>query len=125
MDYILLLLAQSDPLSGGAGWVGTGLLGAVLSWLLFVHLPAKDKQIKELIENKDKALERKDKENKDSVDLHIRIEKEQREAYLISEREQRADFRKALDSFSTQIMGLMAAFREELEQIVTKFKESK
>ena len=40
----------SDPLAGGAGWVGAGLLGAVLSWLMFVHLPAKDKQIGQLLE---------------------------------------------------------------------------
>ena len=41
-------------LSGEAGWVGTGLLGAVLGWLLVVYLPAKDKQVRELI---DKAVE--------------------------------------------------------------------
>lgn len=45
---------KSDALSGGAGWVGAGLLGAVLSWLLLVHLPSKDKQVKELLEGKDK-----------------------------------------------------------------------
>lgn len=38
---------QTDALAGSAGWVGTGLLGAVLSWMFFVHLPAKDKQLKE------------------------------------------------------------------------------
>jgi len=44
------LFAQTtDPISGGAGWVGTGLLGGVLSWLMFVYLPAKDKQIRELL----------------------------------------------------------------------------
>lgn len=42
----LLLIAQVDPagLSGGAGWVGAGLLGAVLGWLLLKHLPDKDRQ---------------------------------------------------------------------------------
>ncbi len=43
----------ADPISGGAGWVGAGLLGGVLGWLLFVHLPSKDKQLKELMESKD------------------------------------------------------------------------
>lgn len=45
-----LLIAQSvaDPISGGAGWVGAGLLGAVLSWLLLKHLPEKDRQQKEM-----------------------------------------------------------------------------
>src|SRR5689334_4997153 len=35
-----------DSLSGGAGWFGAGLLGLVLGWLLLVHLPSKDKQLK-------------------------------------------------------------------------------
>lgn len=49
MVEALAVWAQAaDPISGGAGWVGTGLLGAVLSWLLFVHLPSKDKQAKEM-----------------------------------------------------------------------------
>lgn len=43
----------ADPVSGGAGWVGAGLLGLVLGWLLLIHLPAKDKQIKELIDTRD------------------------------------------------------------------------
>ena len=48
---MLLLLAQAtDPISGGAGWVGAGLLGLVLSWLLWVHLPAKDKLIKDMLD---------------------------------------------------------------------------
>ncbi len=47
---MLLLLAQTpDLLGGSAGWVGTGLLGAVLYWLTFVHLPAKDRQTRDLL----------------------------------------------------------------------------
>ncbi len=47
----LVLFAQStDPISGGAGWIGAGLLGAVLSWLCLVHLPAKDKQLHEILD---------------------------------------------------------------------------
>lgn len=53
----LLLFAQSlESLSGGAGWVGAGLLGGVLAWLLFFHLPAKDKQIEAMIRNKDEQM---------------------------------------------------------------------
>ena len=48
-----ILFSQGDPIAGGAGWVGAGLLGGVLSWLLFVHLPSKDKQLKEFMEAKD------------------------------------------------------------------------
>ena len=49
LAYMMLLAEAVDPISGGAGWVGAGLLGAVLGWLMFVHLPSKDKQSKELI----------------------------------------------------------------------------
>ena len=60
--YILvltLLLAQlsTEALSGSSGWIGTGLLGAVLSWLLFVHLPSKDKQLTLLMDGKDRIAE--------------------------------------------------------------------
>lgn len=43
-------------LPGGAGWVGAGLLGSVLGWMFFIHLPSKDKQLKELIDAKDAQL---------------------------------------------------------------------
>lgn len=48
-----LLAQMADPISGGAGWIGAGLLGVVLAWLLLLHLPAKDKQLKEMIEGRD------------------------------------------------------------------------
>lgn len=34
----------------GSGWAGAGLLGLVLCWLLFVHLPNKDKQLQQIID---------------------------------------------------------------------------
>lgn len=46
----MLFAELVDPISGGAGWVGAGLLGAVLAWLMLKHLPDKDKQIKELVD---------------------------------------------------------------------------
>lgn len=39
-----------DALGGGSGWIGAGLLGAVLAWLMFKHLPAKDQQLKDLVD---------------------------------------------------------------------------
>lgn len=51
--HVIALLAQSpstDPLSGGAGWVGAGLLGAVLAWVMFVHLPGKDRLMMSILE---------------------------------------------------------------------------
>jgi hypothetical protein len=47
---MLILLAQeAAQLGGQAGWLGAGLLGLVLSWLLLVHLPGKDKLILDLM----------------------------------------------------------------------------
>lgn len=55
--FYLTALAQTDALTGGAGWASFGIAGAVLSWLLLVHLPSKDKQMKEFFDNKDKHIE--------------------------------------------------------------------
>lgn len=57
MNIVLFAQAQVDPISGGAGWIGAGLLGAVLSWLLLKHLPDKDKLIRELIADKDAQIQ--------------------------------------------------------------------
>lgn len=51
------ILAQSDPLSGGGGWLGAGLLGLVLAWLLLKHLPDKDKFLTDTIDKKERVIE--------------------------------------------------------------------
>lgn len=48
----------ADPLTGGPGWVEYGLLGAVLGWLMLIHLPAKDKQLAFLMEKQSEERER-------------------------------------------------------------------
>jgi hypothetical protein len=57
----LLTIAQSaTPALGtdpSSGWVGAGLLGAVLAWLMFRHLPAKDGQMTQFVQDKDKHVE--------------------------------------------------------------------
>lgn len=63
------LLAQTvDPSTGLGGWTSFGIVGVILSWLLMKHLPdlqkaadAKDKTIKDWIDQKDKQLADKDK----------------------------------------------------------------
>ncbi len=103
--WAMVLAQQIDPtsLSGGAGWVGAGLLGLVLAWLLWVHLPAKDKQIKEMIESRDKL----------ALDM----------AKVASdcERERRADFREALKAVAEQTGGEikhLATAVEELRRVM-------
>jgi PAS domain S-box-containing protein len=79
-----MIVAQGDPISGGAGWVGAGLLGAVLAWLLLRHLPAKDAQIERLVAAKDdtvKAMAEAYGVSLDKVIRHCEKEgKEEREA---------------------------------------------
>jgi hypothetical protein len=54
---IAILLAQvPHEIPGAAGWVGATLLSGVLYWLLFHHLPAKDKQLTEIMAIKDKQI---------------------------------------------------------------------
>lgn len=74
---ICILLAQiptTDAANIASGWIGVGLLGPVLAWLLWVHLPAKDKQIKDLLEVQDKNtrefLESANVERSNLVQLH-------------------------------------------------------
>lgn len=101
---MLLLVAQvADPLAGGAGWAGVGLLGAILSWLLFIHLPGKDKQVRELIADCDKH-------NAEIV-----------ESFTLQLQQQRADFQEALKFISAQsekyVTVLAEALRQELKGI--------
>ncbi len=49
-----------QTVSGSSGWAGAGLLSVVLGWLLFRHLPEKDRQVKELIDTHMAALRFRD-----------------------------------------------------------------
>jgi DNA anti-recombination protein RmuC len=96
-----------DPISGGAGWVGAGLLGLVLGWLMFIHLPAKDKQLQAVIDNKDKVLndliQAKDSRIKEVMEV-----KDQRIQQLST------DFRAALDK-------VVDHCQEEAEKLAQRF----
>ena len=67
--YLFVQIAPAaDPISGRAGWVGAGLLGLVLAWLLFWHLPAKDKQVADLIKDFREESKEQRKANKEALD---------------------------------------------------------
>jgi hypothetical protein len=49
MDIAALLaqvpdISPANVLGGNAGWAGVGMLGGMMVWLLYFHLPARDKQ---------------------------------------------------------------------------------
>lgn len=56
MGWLLFAQMATDPLSGGSGWAGAGLLSLVLGWLLFKHLPDKDVQMSTMIKEKDELI---------------------------------------------------------------------
>lgn len=56
-----------DPISGGAGWAGAGLLGLVLAWLLLKHLPDKDRLLTASLEKKDEQIDEQRKEFRASL----------------------------------------------------------
>lgn len=98
--FSLLLLAQAaDPVSGGAGLFGAGLLGLVLGWLLLRHLPEKDRQIERLVNSKDESL-----------------------------KEIQAENRKEMAAISLQFAGLMRErsqdYKDTLTQILAQHRES-
>ena len=66
---LIAQVAQTDPISGGAGWVGAGLLGLVLAWLLLKHLPEKDRQVRDLIDSQRAELKETRKEYKEALDV--------------------------------------------------------
>ena len=102
MEFLVYLTFGqiTDPISGGAGWVGAGLLGAVLAWLTLKHLPAKDAQLERIISN------------------HLLAEAAQREHHFRLEEEQRKEYRetlnKIMDHSRTQVEGLAQALRDDL-----------
>ena len=86
------ILAQDlSGLGGASGWVGTGLLGLVLGWLLIVHLPAKDKERKEEREAKDTTVASLMTAKDEALRVVIGMNQE-------SLGQQRKDFRETLDA---------------------------
>lgn len=99
------VLAQSpDPISGGAGWVGAGLLGAVLAWLLLVHLPAKDKQLNDLLASQAR------KDGDALVHFDAVVDKKDKQID-----QQRAEFTIALTTMTTAFRAEMTAERVATE----------
>lgn len=107
---MLLLLAQADSLSGGGGWLGAGLLGLVLAWLLLVHLPAKDKQLDKMMDGKDAALTAQ----RDKFLLEL---KEERDAHEEEQKKAREAFEKALDVITTHC-------KDETRQMIDAFTKA-
>lgn len=110
---LVLLTAQTpaaDAIAGGAGWAGAGILGLVLSWLLLVHLPAKDKQLEKMIDGRDKLA------GEFADDL------------MTQNKEGRADFREALERIATHcekdMQALAQAIHKDIESLGAVVREA-
>jgi hypothetical protein len=112
--YILVAQVVTDPLSGGAGWVGTGLLGSVLGWLLFIHLPKKDQQVLDLINSRDKLVEKITAEFRQSMTELV-------DKSNANDKEQRVNFKESLEKVTAhcekEVTTTVDALRKEVDRI--------
>jgi hypothetical protein len=101
----------ADVLSGGAGWAGAGLLGGVLGWLLFVRLPAQDRQTQALIEGRDALMKSL------YADYQARVAEVSTRSEEL-DRQRRADFNAALQLVLEHAGRESALWREALGEDV-------
>lgn len=92
---------------GGSGWVGTGLLGAILSWLLLVRLPANDKSQRDLIDKwqtqTDILIERHDIGQRELVARHVAAMQAESERCDRQRVEARADYTHNLEAITASL----------------------
>lgn len=80
-------------LAGGSGWAGAGILGLVLVWIAYRHLPDKDKQIMTLIQTQAAQLELKDKQLLSFMDRQDKKVADVIAAGNLKDMERREDFK--------------------------------
>ena len=97
--YYFILAQAADPISGGAGWVGAGLLGLVLGWLLLKHLPDKDRQSREELER------------------HLDVERKQREAFQVITTEMMAHNRQQIETVTKALSVDLQALRHAVDAL--------
>lgn len=124
----LIALAQApsappvDPLTNGYGWAGAGLLGLVLAWLLLKHVPDKDKQIRDLVNDYFSLLGAKDKS-------HAKIIEDKDTAAALATREARTEFRAMLlevvAMHEKQLNGFAALIHKDNEAISRLIEQMK
>ena len=127
-----VLLAQVESLSGSSGWVGAGLLGLVLSWLLLKHLPEKDQQLRALLDIQ--AAERK--EDRDSRQRERDLDRDARHKAgsdhlrIVGEiyENHREENRLERESFESRVNGVIQAIKQQtddLREVMTHVCHSK
>lgn len=120
-----------DVLPGAPTWAGMGLVTGLLWWLLFKHLPNKDRQIVGLIADRDRAMAEKDaRHDAHTAEITARFNATMFDVvarFTDLDKERRADFRDQLQSIASgcsrevnqlgeQVKALMEEVRREMRR---------
>lgn len=112
----LLAALDLEPIGGGSGWVGAGLLGAVLSWLLLVHLPAIDKRDEAKNKLFTDALEDKDKR----AEAKYELLKKTLDGLVVAFRAEQAETRKQCEQERAECWRAHERYGEHLQRLDTQ-----
>ena len=130
-----LAQGSTEPISGGAGWAGAGLLSCVLGWLLLKHLPAKDAQVQQLIAGHQEQMAAKDVIHSAALDKHAAVIEKQSAAhaiamaamtaaYIADVKDGRVEYKGSLDrlmqSHERQMDGVSKIASQSVEELATQ-----
>ncbi len=108
-EFAIILFSQASDMTvgaGAAGWAGTGILGGVLSWLLFKQIPEQTRILREIIKQ------------------HDDTEKAQRDAHVILEREQREDFKQTMQAMMEHSRSIVDGLGKALQADLRTMQKS-
>lgn len=111
MHAVLVLQALPETPAGWVGWASALTSGAILYWLLFWHIPAKDKWIETIIATKDAQLREEISRSDKRMDAMATVFKAEMES-------SRSEFKDSLDAILSHCKDetgkMMEAVRTEL-----------
>jgi hypothetical protein len=123
---LLSMFGESVPgvpeVSNHAGWVGAGLLGAVLAWLCWIRIPAEDAKTERLMKSKDENMTAKDAQIErliKSSDERISIMMEHQKGSIIAmSGDHREQMKAAIAEFRSVIQDTASHCDKEVERLL-------
>lgn len=115
MIFVFLAQGVLDPsvIPTASGWSAFGLVGMLLYWLCFYHLPNKDKQLKDVIDENNVRADRQVTDHNNRSDKRVEEFSALVKLAMISEEKQRTDFKQSLDKVITHCQGENQKSRED------------
>lgn len=112
-----LVLAQGGPVDGlPSSMLGTGILGVILGWLLFVYIPSRHKEFREIVTEFHRIIALKDQAADARSKEFDKIMDDTNKAYRDSLKENQIAFKLALDK-------LVDHCNEELKYLAERLGE--